>query len=1500
VRELSVLPVSRLGWVGEAAAVLLFAFPAAKAQERKAPTSIKAIRSLSPADAGRGNRLQLKGVVTALSGWRNSFFVQDATGGVSVDRKDIVDVHAGDEVEVDGITGPGLFAPIMVADHVRVLGRGRLPSAREFTYDDLAGGKQDSQWIEVRGIVHSAAVAESWGRPVLALVIDIGGGTVTARIHDFEPQDPGRFVDATVLVRGVCGTNFNAKRQFIGLRLFVPNLSFVTVEGATLPDPFAISEIPIQGLSQFDPALRVRHRVKVSGIVTHQSVGHALYLQEGEDAILVEAPQTETVEPGSRVEAVGFVASGEYSPVLRNALFRKVRDGKLPPPTDVAASWLIQVKDGFTFAPYSNVRVRLDAEVVEQTEHAQGQILVLRSGNDIFQARVEPSATKAKNPDGIKTGARVRLTGICVMETDQDREPRAFHILAGSALDIQVLKTPWWTRSSSVWLSGFLFLLSLGMAAWILQMHRSLPAYASPAADGNTAIYSDFRLASRMAAGLGIFIGMIVLVGGWGFKIDSLRSVLPGFVSMKVNTAIGLVLAGAALLLDQAGAAQGIKRRLVQICAGLTSLIGLLTLIEYALGKNLGIDEILFRELTNPFAGSGPGRMAITSAVGFVFLGSALLVIDRRRGFILGQYLVGGTCGLCLLNVVCYLFGIKGLDGIGSYTAMALHTSLTFILLCAGVLLSRPQLGFMAVITSAAPGGVMARRLLPAALVVPAALGWLRWQGQLNGLFDTAFGLALFTSANIIVFTILIWTKARRLNLLDIERSGAEAALRDSEVSFRQLADAMPQMVWTSKPDGNLDYYNKRWYDYTGMSLDQTNGWGWKPVLHPEDLQNCIDRWTHAFTTGELYEVEYRFKRASDGAYRWHLGRALPILNNQGQVARWFGTCTDIEDYKQAEASIRSLNENLEEHVRKRTEELAKANRELGLTKARLQGLVDSATQVSIIAADTNGLIQVFNSGAEKMLQYKAHEVEGLRTPEMFHDPAECLERSKVLSREFGRPIQGNEVFVAHARIGKSEEREWTYVRKDGSRLDVSLAVTAVTNSSGVVEGFLGVAIDITVRKTLERELRLNNEKLILQTRSAEEANRAKSEFLAAMSHEIRTPMNAILGMADVLWDSDLDADQRQYVEVFRRAGSNLLSLINNILDLSKIESGHFELECVEFDLEDVADQAIELIAGKARAKDLALLANLSPKLATTLMGDPTRLRQVLINLLGNAIKFTESGEVLLTVQPHESGEAGRIEFAVSDTGIGIPAAKLDTIFEDFTQADSSTTRKYGGTGLGLGISQRLVRQMGGDLTVTSTVGKGSTFRFEARFEMPAHKQVLQHVEDFHGRRVLIIDDNATNRLILCQTLNGWGLETDECGVPEKAVERISGAIAADRPYSLILLDNRMPGTDAFETASKINKLAAGLPIIMLTSDAQAGDGERRRELGLAGYAVKPVKRADLLRLICGAMKTREGAGPRANETAPATVQQVDRERHGFSILVRRIRRITASWFRFT
>ena len=386
--------------------------------------------------------------------------------------------------------------------------------------------------------------------------------------------------------------------------------------------------------------------------------------------------------------------------------------------------------------------------------------------------------------------------------------------------------------------------------------------------------------------------------------------------------------------------------------------------------------------------------------------------------------------------------------------------------------------------------------------------------------------------------------------------------------------------------------------------------------------------------------------------------------------------------------------------------------------------------------------------------------------------------------------------------------------------------------------------------------------------RTAEIASRAKSEFLATMSHEIRTPMNAIIGMADLLAETRLSEEQTKYVHIFRRAGDNLLSLINDILDLSKVEAAQLDVERTGFDLNEVVEKVAEMLAVRAHEKCLELACHIAPEVPTWLIGDPTRLRQVLVNLLGNAIKFTESGEVVLRVEVEDRGpglETGGgkesevvLRFSIKDSGIGVPQDKVDAIFERFTQVDSSTTRKYGGTGLGLTITKRLVELMGGRIWVESTLGLGSTFSFTTRLgvQPPTQRSPKLTPVQLRGLRILVVDDNDTNRLILRQLLSAWKAVVTETATGEEALAELQRARAAGTSYELVLLDCRMPGLDGFQVAEAIRQVQdlAGVTMMMLTSDNRKDHIQRAQELGLAGYVVKPIRKTDLLEAVATAM----------------------------------------------
>jgi signal transduction histidine kinase len=344
---------------------------------------------------------------------------------------------------------------------------------------------------------------------------------------------------------------------------------------------------------------------------------------------------------------------------------------------------------------------------------------------------------------------------------------------------------------------------------------------------------------------------------------------------------------------------------------------------------------------------------------------------------------------------------------------------------------------------------------------------------------------------------------------------------------------------------------------------------------------------------------------------------------------------------------------------------------------------------------------------------------------------------------------------------------ELTARARDGKETVVSYNATTFYDRDRRLQGVFAAARDVTERKRLDQVLQEKNVELESARSAAEKASLAKSDFLARMSHEIRTPMNAIIGMADLLWETVVDSEQREYVRIFRKAGSQLLDLIDDILDLSKVESGHLVLESIDFDLGEVLDKTLEMMAIRAHEKGLELALRIAPEIPTALVGDPARLRQVLINLIGNAIKFTKQGEVIVRVERDpEDAAASALRFAVCDTGIGVPEETRELIFAPYSQVDTSTTRKFGGTGLGLAISRRVVELMQGRIWAESSIGAGSTFYFTARFAVGSTPsfRVPSGPLDLKDVKILVIDDNTTNRLILREMLSHWGACGDGSG----------------------------------------------------------------------------------------------------------------------------------------
>jgi PAS domain S-box-containing protein len=494
--------------------------------------------------------------------------------------------------------------------------------------------------------------------------------------------------------------------------------------------------------------------------------------------------------------------------------------------------------------------------------------------------------------------------------------------------------------------------------------------------------------------------------------------------------------------------------------------------------------------------------------------------------------------------------------------------------------------------------------------------------------------------------------------------------------------------------------------------------------------------------------------------------------------------------------------------------------------EAQFKDLFDHAP-VAYHELDREGRIVRTNLTEQRLLGYTAEEMQGRLAWEFILE--------KISLEAVKAKLSGN---------SELHPVERTFIRKDGSLVPMLIKDQLMYDVIGNITGIRSTLHDISERKEIEAELK--------QARDAAlESARLKSEFLANMSHEIRTPMNGVIGMTGLLLDTDLDEEQRDFAETIRSSGDSLLTIINDILDFSKIEAGKLQFETLDFNLSNAVEGAVELMAERARDKKIELASLIHSDVTTRLQGDPGRLRQILTNLLGNAIKFTEHGEVIVRAEKEaETDDDIMVRFTVTDTGIGIDEAAQRRLFQAFTQADGSTTRKYGGTGLGLAISKQLAEMMGGQIGVDSVPGKGSSFWFTARFtkqpcEAPESLVSTASLNDLHA---LIIDDNATNRKILCHQLSSWGMIHRDVDSGALALEMLRAAAVLGKPYDLAILDLMMPGMDGFDLARRIkgDPNIAGTHLVLLTSYGQRGDCATAREAGVAAYLTKPIRQSQL------------------------------------------------------
>jgi PAS domain S-box-containing protein len=842
------------------------------------------------------------------------------------------------------------------------------------------------------------------------------------------------------------------------------------------------------------------------------------------------------------------------------------------------------------------------------------------------------------------------------------------------------------------------------------------------------------------------------------------------------------------------------------------------------------------------------------------------------------------------------------------------------------------------------------------------------------------------------------------------DRRTAEAALRRSEKHFRAVVNLVPDLLWSNGPSGHVDWFNKRWHEYTGLGESDSIGEGWAATIHPDDLPSTQALWQRVLQEPRPVMHEHRIRR-HDGLYRWHLLRVEPLLNAQGQAVRWFGSATDIHEQ-------RTARDLLEQQVQQRT--------------AQLRALLDSAGS-AIVATDLDGRITLFNPAAEAMFRLPAAQALGRPMADL-HDPQEVRVSAHLLPtvmREHGQglpnvveqairdsatpqlaqPEQSTEwtyvradgthfpgllnmsllcqesdtpvgfmgvitdlserkaleqalrqrttelevlterekAIVASARIavistdlegritsfnpaaeamfraaasqavgrlvtdfcepeeltykaqffppdvqaeaarmpavliagmlperlrpGEGPRNEWTYLRDDGTSFPGLLHLSVLRDAHGQALGFLVLLTDLTERKALEEQLRE-------RTRQAEVASAAKTAFLANTSHEIRTPMNAIIGLAHLLLRDTRNPLQRQRLDQVQEAARHLLQILNDILDLSKIEAGKMVLEDAEFSLDDLLGRSLGMVRGLAADKGLEFALD-TDDLPKRLRGDPTRLSQALLNLLSNAVKFTEKGSVVLRGRLLREDERPLlVRFEVQDTGPGIPLDRQQAVFDAFEQADSSITRRHGGTGLGLALVRHLAVLMGGEVGLHSVPGEGSTFWFTAWLGRAQQTDEPAAAVELKGRRALVISDAAETLGALSEQLSMLGLEPAAQLGSHQVLMQVQAEMATANPYDVALIDSRMP-KDGLDTLNRLRQWLGNTmpPAVLVTAVDDKQLRQRVREEEGDAVLVKPITNSALRDTLVQVLQRRVGVG--TGELSREEAEALLRSRHG-------------------
>ena len=915
---------------------------------------------------------------------------------------------------------------------------------------------------------------------------------------------------------------------------------------------------------------------------------------------------------------------------------------------------------------------------------------------------------------------------------------------------------------------------------------------------GRTAALSAPR-ATRVAGWFVIALAWLILVG-WATDSDLLFAAMPSFNVVNPMVAVSLALLGFGVQLPrgrQSSPMKWLKAAIgwVVLAIGLTELAGIIA------DSPTPLDYLVFGSKV-----MARGRTAIApNSAACLILASLALILTTARGRIavaISQVCAMAAMSVSLMTLIAYGFGANELYALHRHSALAPATGIGLFVSAVGILWTRPHRAIMDIVTNRQLAGSTVRRLLPIVIAIPLLLGIIRVASLRAHLIDDITAITLVVTSMIATSVTVVIVSANSMRAAAAELALRDRALKDSGARYRTLAEHGSDMIILHDKEGNRSYISPASRKILGFDPDELLGPAGDDIVHPDDAI-ALNRKYDELGPGKPQFISTHRLRPKSGHYVWVEALTQLIAGATTKGASVVATVRDVTRRRQAEDEAR-----------------------------RLQGLLSDAIEAmddGVAVYDAQERLIVANAAMRRT----AGDRDGTFVPGQSFEEIICAIQSVsdwALPDAYFAKYRDQRLAKFRAADGVPTEQPIP----GGTWL---LARDIRTREGGTV----AIVTDITPLKKAAVEIGLAREK-------AEAANQAKSAFLASMSHEIRTPLNGVLGFAELLLDTDLSLEQREDIERIRDAGKSLLAIINDILDISKIEAGKLVLESVAISPAAIIDSAVSILKSQMLAKGLALTVEAGPNVPAWIRADPTRLRQILLNLLSNALKFTPAGRITVACDSIDGPQGARLRFAVSDTGIGIPEDRQHLLFQDFSQVDRSTTRRYGGTGLGLAICKRLAEAMGGEIGVISQPGRGSTFWFsiaQVAIEPPmAELDEPRATRAARTANILVAEDFPMNQVIIEGMLRALGHHVTLVVDGREAVAAAKGAA-----YDLILMDMEMPEMDGLAATREIRALPrplGAIPIIALTANAMSDSVIACRQAGMDDFIAKPIDRAEL------------------------------------------------------